>query len=510
MAAQTDYLKIKYVAIDTDPENTVFLSRQCTVYRPEEFRALKKIEVSAGTKKLLATLVVTDDHTITAPDELGLGAPAFRRLGLAEGASVQIAQATPPRSLDAVRRKIGGEVMSAEDIKAIITDVATHRYSPMEIAAYLIASASFTTTDELLATTRAMAESGTEIKWNAPLIVDKHCIGGIPGNRTSMIVAPIVAAHGLKMPKTSSRAITSPSGTADTMEVLANVALSIDDMKRVVGLENACLAWGGHVNLSPADDVLITVERPLAIDTREQMVASILSKKLAAGSTHIVLDIPVGPTAKVRSQGDAVRLRKLMEYVSAEIGLVIDVVFTDGAQPVGRGVGPVLEARDVMAVLTNQPDAPADLRARSLLLAGRVLDFDPALRGGAGRVRAQELLDSGEALAAMERIIEAQGRAASPACAGELTAEIVATCDGVVGAMDCFRIARIARLAGAPTDKGAGIDLFKKIGDHARKGDPLYRIHSCFASDFEFAKAMAHEDSGVMVDGTAVRGSIKE
>jgi len=170
----------------------------------------------------------------------------------------------------------------------------------------------------------------------------------------------------------------------------------------------------------------------------------------------------------------------------------------------------VLEARDVMAVLTNQPDAPADLRARSLLLAGRVLDFDPALRGGAGRVRAQELLDSGEALAAMERIIEAQGRAASPACAGELTAEIVATCDGVVGAMDCFRIARIARLAGAPTDKGAGIDLFKKIGDHARKGDPLYRIHSCFASDFEFAKAMAHEDSGVMVDGTAVRGSIKE
>ena len=199
-----------------------------------------------------------------------------------------------------------------------------------------------------------------------------------------------------------------------------------------------------------------------------------------------------------------------MEYVSGEIGLVIDVVFTDGAQPVGRGVGPVLEARDVMAVLKNEPSAPADLRARALLLAGRVLDFDPSLQGGMGRKRAQELLDSGKALAAMERIIDAQGRATSPACAGELTAEIIATHDGVIAAMDCFRIARIARLAGAPMDKGAGIDLFKKIGDPVKTGDPLYRIHSCFASDFEFAKTMAHEHSGVTVDGASVRGSVRE
>ncbi len=506
--ASAGHLKIKRVAIDTEPENTVFLSRQCVVYRPEEFRALKKIELTSGGKSLLATLSITDDPAITAPDELGLGIQAFRRLGAAEGAAVEIRQATPPRSLDAVRRKIGGEVMSPEEIRDIITDIAAHRYSPMEIAAYLIAAASFTTTEELLATTRAMAGTGAQLTWNAPLVVDKHCIGGIPGNRTSMIVAPIVAAHGLAMPKTSSRAITSPSGTADTMEVLANVALSIDEMKQVVEREHACLAWGGHVNLSPADDVLITVERPLSIDTREQMVASILSKKLAAGSTHIVLDIPVGPTAKVRSQGEAVRLRKLMEYVSAELGLVIDVVFTDGAQPVGYGVGPVLEARDVMAVLKNEAHAPADLRARALLLAGRVLDFDPALRGGMGRKRAQELLDSGEALAAMERIIAAQGRAEKPACAGELTAEIIATHEGVVAAMDCFRIARIARLAGAPMDKGAGIDLFKKIGDPVKKGDPLYRIHSCFSSDFDFARAMAHEHSGVTVDGAPVRESV--
>jgi thymidine phosphorylase len=501
-------LKIKKVAIDTEPENTAFLSRQCSLYRAEDFRALKKIEIMGAARPILATLVIADDPAIVAPDELGLGEQAFRRLKMAEGAEVRIAQATPPASLDAVRRKIGGEVMTAEEIAAIIADIAAYRYSPMEIAAFLVASASFTTTDEVLATTRAMANTGTQLKWDAPIVVDKHCIGGVPGNRTSMIVAPIVAAHGLHMPKTSSRAITSPSGTADTMEVLANVRLSIEKMREIVEREKACLAWGGHVNLSPADDVLISVERPLAVDTREQMVASILSKKLAAGSTHIVLDIPVGPTAKVRNQGEAVRLRKLMEYVAGEIGLVIDVVLTDGAQPVGRGVGPVLEARDVMAVLKNSPGAPADLRARSLLLAGRVLEFDPRLRGGAGRVRAQEILDSGEALAAMERIIDAQGRA-PPVCPGGLTSEVIAPRSGHVTAMDCFRLARIARLAGAPTDKGAGIDLFKKVGDPVSKGDPLYRIHSCFSSDFDFAKAMASENAGVSIDTAPIIDSVR-
>lgn len=501
-------LKVRKVAIDTAPENTAFLSRRCCEYRAEEFRALKKIEISGDGHTLLATLVIADDPAIVGPDELGLGEQAFRRLGMAEGEDVRIAQASPPHSLDAVRRKIAGEIMTADEIDAIIADIAAHRYSPMEIAAFLIASASFTTTAEMLATTRAMAKTGVELHWDAPIVVDKHCIGGVPGNRTSMIVTPIVAAHGLRMPKTSSRAITSPAGTADTMEVLANVRLSIDEMRSVVERENACLVWGGHVNLSPADDVLISVERPLAIDTREQMVASILSKKLAAGSTHIVLDIPVGPTAKVHSQGEAVRLRKLMEYVAGEIGLEIDVVLTDGAQPVGRGVGPVLEARDVMAVLKNEPGAPADLRARALLLAGRVLDFDPGLRGGAGRARAEEILDSGEALAAMERIIDAQGRSTKRPRPGELTAEVLAPRAGAVTAMDCFRIARIARLAGAPMDQGAGVDLLKKVGDRVEKGDPLYRIHSSFSSDFEFAKTMADEDAGVTVNSTSARGSV--
>lgn len=491
--------KIRRIAIDTHPENMAFLQREGEGYSAEHYQAMRKIRVCSGDAEILATLALVDNGGLLGPDEIGLGEQAFRRLGKPEGTVVDIEEARPPASLEAVRRKIDGDTLDDSDIQAIIRDISAHRYAPMEIGAFLVACAAFMTTEETFSLTRAMIEVGNRLDWNAPLVVDKHCIGGIPGNRTSMIVVPIVAAHGLLIPKTSSRAITSPSGTADTMEVLANVDLSGEQLKTVVARERAVLAWGGRVNLSPADDILISVERPLRIDTQEQMVASILSKKVAAGSTHLVLDIPVGPTAKVRSHMEAVRLRKLFEHVARKLDLVIDIVLTDGSQPVGRGVGPVLEARDVMAVLRNDSDAPPDLRERGLLLAGRVLDFDPALQGGRGYARALELLASGEALAAMERLIDAQGRRQERLEPGGFAQEIVAPREGRVTAIDCHQIARIARLAGAPMDKSAGIDLFHKVGDEVRRGEPLYRIHAESETGLGFARELAATDGGYRV-----------
>jgi len=491
--------KIRRVMIDTYPENTAFLPRSDGSYGAEQFQALRKIEIRHPDASILATLAIIDDEHLLRPGEIGLGEQAFRRLGLDPGVEVSIAQAKPPESLDAVRRKIGGDTLEDAEIAAIIDDVSRYRYSPMEIAAFLVACAAFMTTQETLALTRAMANVGDKLQWTSSPVVDKHCIGGIPGNRTSMIVVPIVAAHGLIIPKTSSRAITSPSGTADTMEVLANVDIPAERIQEIVAKENAVLAWGGRINLSPADDVLISVERPLRIDTFEQMVASILSKKLAAGATHLVIDIPVGPTAKVRGQSEAVRLRKLFEYVAGKLGITIDVVLTDGSQPVGRGIGPVLEARDVMSVLRCEPDAPADLRERAVMLAGRVLDFDPRLRGGQGHARAAELLASGSALAAMERLIAAQGAQQVQVRLGPLCHEVVAPSEGKVVSIDCHLIARIARLAGAPMEKGAGIDLLSKVGDAVRKGAPLYRIHATSETGLGFARELALESSGYAV-----------
>jgi thymidine phosphorylase len=491
--------RIKRVPIDTYPENIAFLLRDGEGYSPEQYQALRKIRISTGCHEILATLDIVDDESLIGRGEIGLAEQAFRRLGCPEGTEVEIEQARPPASLESVRRKIGGDTLADSEIAAIVRDVSAHLYSPMEIGAFLVACAGFMTTQETLSLTKAMVEIGNRLHWDAPLVVDKHCIGGIPGNRTSMIVVPIVAAHGLICPKTSSRAITSPAGTADTMAVLANVDLTEQRMKDIVAQEKGFLAWGGRVNLSPADDVLISVERPLRLDTFEQMVASILSKKLAAGSTHLVIDIPVGPTAKVRSQSDAVRLRKLFEYVARHLGVVTTVILSDGSQPIGRGIGPLLETRDVMAVLNNDDDAPADLREHAVALAGHMLEFDPALEGGRGYARALELLASGAALATMERIIEAQGRRPEPPTLGSHHFDVVAPEPGTVRQIDCERIARIARLAGAPMDEGAGIELFCKVGAHVRPGEALYRIYANSETGLGFARDLAGERSAYLV-----------
>ncbi len=492
----TRYFRLRRVPIDTYREPVVYLPRHSTMCRPEDFQALAKVELKGEGKHILATLNIIDHQDLLAADEIGASDQAFALLGLPEGALIDMVQAKPPQSLDAVHSKIFGAELSKTEIGHIVDDIVALRYSRMEIAAFLVACAGFLSTDEVLHLTHAMAAAGSRLQWRGEVIVDKHCIGGVPGNRTSMIIVPIVAAHGLTIPKTSSRAITSPAGTADTMEVLCRVDLDIAEMRNAVSAEGGCLVWGGHVNLSPADDILISVERPLNLDTPGQLVASILSKKLAAGVTHLIIDVPMGPSAKVRNEAKARELRKLFEYVSRQIGLTLDVMVTNGAQPVGRGIGPVLEARDVMQVLRGDENAPGDLRDRALQIAARVLEFDPKLRGGGGFSRARELLQSGEALCKMERILAAQGPPPAEASLGAMTREVLADHEGVVAAIDCYRIARLARSAGAPADKGAGIDLLKKIGDRVEKGEPLYRIHSCLASNFQLACEAAAADHG--------------
>lgn len=498
----TSTLRVRRVPIDTHSENVAYLRRDCPTHKVEGLRALAKIEVQGGRRHLLATLNLVEANgngALIQPNELGLSVEAFARLGLPDGAEVHIEPAPPPRSLAAVREKINGQILRPEDYRHIVEDISDHRYSRMELSAFLVAAAGFMTTEEVLALTQAMVDVGTRLTWDEPLVVDKHCIGGIPGNRTTMVTVPIVAAHGLAMPKTSSRAITSPAGTADTMEVLCNVNVDLAQMREIIATERGCLVWGGHMKMAPADDIMISVERPLGIDTQEQMVASILSKKVAAGSSHLLIDIPMGPQAKVRSQIEAVRLRKLFEYVGDSLGLHIDIIITDGHAPIGRGIGPVLEARDVMQVLRNDPDAPQDLKEKSIQLAGRILEFDPAVRGGMGAGLAREILESGRALAKMEAIMAAQGPAPETVCEGSLTREVTAPADGTVVNVDCARMNHIARLAGCPMDKGAGIDLFVRPGGRVRKGDPLYRIHACRPADFGFATAAAEENAGIVV-----------
>lgn len=496
-------LKLKKVAIDTYRENVAYLHRDCSLYHSEGFQALNKIEIRCdqNVAPVIAVLNIVDDASITGVDELGLSEQTFQQFCVAEGEPVSIVHATPPASIKAVHRKVGGHRLSQDEYMGICRDIVANRYSKIEIAAFLVSSVeSGLERDEVLFLTKAMIETGDRFDWQEKLVVDKHCIGGIPGNRTTMLVVPIVAAHGMLMPKTSSRAITSPAGTADTMEVLAEVDLSTETLRAILHKERAFLAWGGLANIAPVDDILIAVERPLSLDSPGQMVASILSKKVAAGSTHLLIDIPIGPTAKVRSQSHALKLRKMFEYVGDRLGLEIEVIITDGRQPVGCGIGPVLEARDVMQILDNDPDAPHDLREKALILAGRILEFDPAVRGGSGYKLARDILESGRAREKMQAIIQAQGAKPVALVSGKLQQRVLAKTSGYVAEIDNFQLSHIARLAGAPIDQGAGVDLHKKRGDAVTAGDALYTIHAAFIADYNFAVDAAGKNAGYQIN----------
>jgi thymidine phosphorylase len=305
------------------------------------------------------------------------------------------------------------------------------------------------TSDELVALVSAMSRAGTQLRWDSPIVVDKHCIGGIPGNRTSMIVVPIVAAHGHTLPKTSSRAITSPAGTADTMEVLARVDVGIEEVKEVVSACNGCLVWGGHVNLSPADDILISVERPLSLDTREQMVASIMSKKLAAGSTHLLIDLPVGPASKLTNAMEAMRLRKLFEFVGDHFGISVEVITTDGRQPIGHGIGPVdpgwrlAGTPPVALVITRFAPGNARITVRRLCCAP-----------GTARQRCSTQANA--------EIIDAQGPSTCRSDLGTSTFDVVASTDGTVSGIDWLQLNRLARTAARPSTKALASDCSRK------------------------------------------------
>jgi thymidine phosphorylase len=350
---------------------------------------------------------------------------------------------------------------------------------------------------ETVLLTQAMVAEGTRLRWSQRPVMDKHCVGGVPGNRTTLIVVPIIAALGLTIPKTSSRAITSPAGTADTMETLAPVALDVAAMRKVVDDEGGCIVWGGAVNLSPVDDILIRVERPLDLDGEAQLVASVISKKVAAGSSHALIDIPVGPTAKIRSEAAGHMLAGRLIEVGRALGLEVDVVLTDGARPVGRGIGPALEARDVLAVLRNEPDASNDLRERALLLAGRILELAGHAQPLQGGAMARAALADGRAWSKFQAIARAQGGMREPIVARQRHI-LEANVAGTIARIDSRRLSRVAKLAGAPRTGGAGVDLFANVGTQVSKGQPLYAVHAESPGELAYALDYAQRQTGIM------------
>jgi thymidine phosphorylase len=479
-------VRARRIGIDTQYEAVVFMHKECSVCRSEGFTAHTRILLRAGERHVIATLYqVTSD--MVGHDEAALSESAWARLGLQDGAMITISHPEPVESMSHVRGRIYGQELGDAALKAIIGDVVDGKYSDIHLSSFVTACATRPLDGrETLALTRAMIAVGDRLSWNSETVVDKHSVGGLPGNRTTPIVVPIVAALGLTMPKTSSRAITSPAGTADTMETMAPVDLDIADIHRVVEQEGGCIAWGGAVKLSPADDIIIRIERALELDTEGQMIASVLSKKIAAGSTHLVLDLPVGPTAKVRNKQSADALAAGLRNVAAAFGMQARVLLGDGRQPIGRGIGPALEALDVLAVLRGAKDAPEDLKGRAIALAGALVELGGAAEPGHGQTLAAQTLADGRAWAKFQRICEAQGGMRQPPRSRHRH-PLLAQRAGRIAEIDNRKIAKLAKLAGAPEAKAAGIELNVKLGNAVSAGEPLCTVHAEAPGELAYA-----------------------
>ncbi len=402
-----------------------------------------------------------------------------------------------PAPLASLYKKIAGFTLSETEYRPLLTAIHQKQYSGAELEAFLIACTQHLSDDELIAMARCRSELMPRISWGRDMVVDKHSLGGIPGSRVTMVVIPIVAAHGLLIPKTSSRAITSAAGSADAMEVLAKVDLTPEQLKQCVSQTNACIAWNGKLNHSVIDDVMNAITRPLALDTRRWSVASILSKKYSAGATHVVIDIPYSNGGKVKTQPAAEELARLFEMVGTALGLVVKAFATDGHAPIGRGIGPALEARDVLQVLDRHPDAPADLLEKSLFFASQILALDPAVGSVAnGRARALELLNSGAASTTMQAISAAQGAQPPLDWSGVLKHEVRSQHSGRVQAIDGFVISGLGRCAGAPADPLAGVDLACGLGAEVSAGDLLYVLQASDQEKLAQSVALAQTDCG--------------
>ena len=475
------YLRAKKINIETGDTPKVLLNEQEALNFG--IHAGDHIGLSwHNRKRIFASVNLTEKEI--KPGQIGLFEEIWSKYPIRKDEIVEVAIVERPESVKAINKKLKGGVLNFEEIHSIIADIVSRRLGPVELS-YFVAS-SFAqpyTPQELYYLTKSIAETGEQLKFpESKIVVDKHSVGGLAGNRTTMIVVPIVAAFGLYIPKTSSRAITSPSGTADTMEVLAPVGFSMKRIKQMVMKNKVCMIWGGGLNIAPADDLIIKVTRPLSLEPFDKMVVSIMAKKVAMGIKYLVIDMPVGLTSKIPTMAKANEIEKKFTYLGKRFGIKVHVEKILANEPVGRGVGPALESRDVLRVLQQKKNRPKDLENKALVLAGKLLEISGQVARGKGKSIAEEILISGKAWKKMQVVIKEQGGDStidsdSVALGGEYY-RVLSSKVGKITAVDNKAIDEIARTLGAPSEKLAGIYLHKRIGQTVKKGSKLFTFYA--------------------------------
>ncbi len=403
-------------------------------------------------------------------------------------------------SKTSIRKKISDKRINLTDAREIVNDLLKHNLNDLEISSFITAITINGLSDkEAYYLTKAMTETGCQTNFGN--IVDKHSIGGVPGDKTSLLLVPVIAASGLKIVKTSSRAITNPAGTADRMEVLAPVKKTISQIRKIVKKTNGCLVWGGSLNFSPADDMFIEIERPLNQDS--MLIPSVLSKKKAVQSKYIIIDIPIGPEAKVKTKQEAGKLGRRFRNIGKMLGMKIDYVITDARQPIGHAMGPAMEAREALEILMKRKNhylikKVTELAAAMFFIKKKVKTVKQ------GRELALSIIKSGAAEKKMREIIKAQG--GNPNITPEkiklakFNRNILSPKRGKIKYISLHAMQQIAGLSGAPSNKKAGIMLNKKLNEKVKKGEILYTVYAENKNKLTNALRSARKNNGFVIE----------
>ena len=462
-----------------------------------------RVSLKYKGKETTAIVDVAKTNKFIKEREVGIFEEVMKKLKIKrDHPSININVEEKPNSVELIKKKLNGKKLSYKEIKEIIQDIVDNKLTDIELS-YFVAG-TYTnklTTEETISLTKAMINTGEKIDFKGK-VIDKHCVGGVPGNRTTPIVVSILAEAGLKIPKTSSRAITSPAGTADTMEVITNVTQNAKKIKEIVDKTNGCMVWGGALKLAPADDAIIKVENPLSIDAEEQMIASILAKKGSVSSTHILIDIPLGKTAKVKTRKEAEHIAKMFKKIGTKLGMKINAIITDGSQPIGNGIGPALEAIDILKVLKQKENRPRDLEKKAIQLSGIMLEMGKKAKKGHGKKLAKEILKTGQAYKKFEEIVNAQGKKTlneNRIKIGPYKHNVKAKKTGKIKEISNTKISQICVEAGSPYNKSAGIYLHKHKHNYIRKGETIYTIYSKSKEKLKNAREESERDNGIII-----------
>ncbi len=443
-----------------------------------------RVLIKKRNRKIIAIAEIVSG--LLKPNEIAVSEDIVRYLDLRNRSKVEVEITSRPHSIELIKRKLKGQELTKEEVNEIIRDIANNALTEAEVAFFISAvysqDMSLKETKYLI---KSMVDTGSQLRLRGK-ITDKHCIGGVAGNRTTPIIISICSSLGLIMPKTSSRAITSAAGTADVIETLARVDFSIKKIKKIIKKTNACFVWGGALGLAPVDDKIIKIGKIVKIDSTAQLIASILSKKISVDSKYILIDIPYGKSAKV-TRSNAKKLKNKFLKLGREFDLKLEVVLTDGREPIGNGIGPVLEMIDVLKVLRRK-QGPDDLEGKSIMLAGRLLEMTGKAKKGKGIKLAQEVLDSGKAFKKFKQILKAQEGKIKKLKLGRFTYTIRAKRRMKIKHINNKLISTLARHAGSPEDKPAGIYLYKKTNQVVEKGEKIMTIYAVSEEKLKHAK----------------------